>query len=307
MQVIKDTTDFSIDGVSSVTLGKFDGVHRGHRALMDRVCAYADGSPERPAKVVFSLLIAQKVLLTRSERRSVLSDAGIDVLIECPFEESVMNMEAEDFVRDILRDRLHAVHVVVGADYHFGHERKGDAAMLCSLGEQEGFTVEILPKVQDEGGDISCTRIRSALVAGDMERVREMLGFSFFVDGTITHGRELGRKIGFPTANMIPGKEKLLPPNGVYYVRGHVDGESFGGVTNIGMKPTVNGTELGIETFLFDCSRDLYGKELRVELLHFARPERKFDSIGELTDQIARDREAGEAYYRSLAQLPESF
>ena len=300
MQVIKDTTDFSIDGVSSVTLGKFDGVHRGHRALMDRVCAYAEGSREKPVRVMFSLLIAQKMLLTRSERRTVIEKAGMDVLIECPFEDSVMNMEAEDFVRDILRDRLHAVHVVVGADYHFGHERRGDVELLRKMGEQEGFTVEILPKVRDEGGDISCTRIRRLLQDGDMERVREMLGFSFFVDGTVTHGREIGRKIGFPTANIIPGNEKLLPPNGVYFVRGHVDGEVCGGVTNIGVKPTVSGTELGIETCLFDCSKDLYGKQLRVELLHFARPEKKFDSIEELANQIERDKEAGMAFYRSF-------
>ena len=112
MQVIKGTTDFSIDGVSSVTLGKFDGVHRGHRALMDRVCAYAEESPKKPVRAVFSLLIAQKMLLTRSERRTVIEETGMDVLIECPFGKSVMNMEAEDFVRKILRDRLHAVHVV---------------------------------------------------------------------------------------------------------------------------------------------------------------------------------------------------
>ena len=298
--MIKDTTDFSIDGVSSVTLGKFDGVHRGHRALMDKVCAYAEESPQKPARVVFSLLIAQKMLLTRSERRTVLSETGIDVLIECPFEKSVMNMEAEDFVRDILRDRLHAVHVVVGADYHFGHERRGDAEMLRKMGEQEGFTVEIVPKVQDEGGDISCTRIRRALSAGDMERVKEMLGFSFFVDGTVTHGREIGRKIGFPTANILPGNEKLLPPNGVYFVRGHVDGEVYGGIANIGVKPTVGGTQLGIETCLFDCSRDLYGKQFRVELLHYERPEKKFDSVEELKLQIGKDKEAGLAFHRSF-------
>ena len=300
MQVIKGTTDFSIDGVSSVPLGKFDGVHRGHRALMDRVCAYAEESPKKPVRAVFSLLIAQKMLLTRSERRTVIEETGMDVLIECPFGKSVMNMEAEDFVRNILRDRLHAVHVVVGADYHFGHERRGDAALLRKMGEQEGFTVEILPKVQDEGGDISCTRIRRALQEGNMERVSEMLGFSFFVDGTVSHGREIGRKIGFPTANIVPGQEKLLPPNGVYFVRGHVDGEVCGGVANIGVKPTVGGTELGIETCLFDCSKDLYGKPFRVELLHFERPEKKFASVEELKLQIGRDQEAGLDFFRSF-------
>ena len=269
---------------------------------MDKVCAYAEGSPKKPVRAVFSLLIAQKMLLTRSERRTVLAETGIDVLIECPFEKSVMNMEAEDFVRDILRDRLHAVHVVVGADYHFGHERRGDAEMLRKMGEQEGFNVEILPKVQDEGGDISCTRIRRALQEGNMERVREMLGFSFFVDGTVAHGREIGRKIGFPTANIIPGREKLLPPNGVYFVRGHVDGEVYGGVANIGVKPTVGGTELGIETCLFDCSKDLYGKPFRAELLHYERPEKKFASVEELKLQIGRDQEAGLDFFRSFTK-----
>lgn len=301
MQVIKETIDFCLTNPSVITLGKFDGVHRGHQALINEVLSIARasaGTNEKLASVVFSICVSPVTLLTRPERRMLLSDWGIDTLIECPFIPAFITMEAEDFVREFLVGRLHAKAIVVGRDYRFGYGRRGNVAMLEEMGEELGFTVKAFSKVKDGPLDISSSRVRKALSEGDIETVNHLLGYAFFIDGPIIHGRRIGRTIGFPTTNLIPGMGKLLPPNGVYAVRSVIGENAYYGITNIGTKPTVDGSFIGVETFLYDCSDDLYGEEQKVELLHFIRPERKFPSIEALKRQILSDREAGREYFK---------
>lgn len=302
MYIIKDSFDFTVEHSTVITLGKFDGVHRGHQALIERVKSYAASHKSlgrSPKTVVFTFMINQYTLLTVEERREIIGNMGIDILVECPFVPMIITMEAEDFVRKILVEQMQVCHLVVGEDFRFGYGRCGDVAMLRELGRRYDFTVEVVEKVTDEEGRISSSRVRESLREGDMETVNRLLGYSFFVEGSVIHGRRIGRAIGFPTTNLIPDGSKLLPPNGVYFVRTRIGGKAYNGVTNIGTKPTVDGHFLGVETYLYDCEdgTDLYGKKQRVELLHFSRPEKKFSNIDDLKAQIAMDRENGAAYF----------
>ena len=302
MYIIKDSFDFTVNHNTVITLGKFDGVHRGHQALIDRVLKYA-GEHQRmgktPKTVVFAFMMNHNMLLTVKERRELLKNEGVDILVECPFVPLIITMEAEDFVRKILVEEMQACHLVVGNDYRFGYGRHGDVELLERLGRKFGYTVEVVDKVKDGDTRVSSSRIREALRTGDMENVNRLLGYRFFVEGSVIHGRRIGRTIGFPTTNLIPDGSKLLPPNGVYFSRCRIGGKTYDGVTNIGTKPTVDGHFLGVETYLYDCEEDadLYGRKQRIELLHFSRPEQKFSSVSELREQITKDRESGRRYF----------
>ena len=244
MYIIKDSFDFTVEHSTVITLGKFDGVHRGHQALIERVKSYAASHKSlgrSPKTVVFTFMINQYTLLTVEERREIIGNMGIDILVECPFVPMIITMEAEDFVRKILVEQMQVCHLVVGEDFRFGYGRRGDVAMLRELGRRYDFTVEVVEKVTDEEGRISSSRVRESLREGDMETVNRLLGYSFFVEGSVIHGRRIGRAIGFPTTNLIPDGSKLLPPNGVYFVRTRIGGKAYNGVTNIGTKPTVDG------------------------------------------------------------------
>ena len=306
MLIIKDTIDISYDYPTVVTLGKFDGVHRGHMELVDRVLAYekahrVDGM--NPVSCVCCFKVSPVGLLTTEERREILKKKGVQLLVEVPFVPELITMEPEQFVARILVEGLHARHVVVGEDYRYGYQRRGDVSLLRKLGEDFGFTVETVSKVRDGGQDISSTRIREALAGGDMETVRNLLGYSYFVTGKVIHGRRLGRTLGFPTTNVIPDLEKILPPCGVYTVRSEINGKVYNGITNIGTKPTVDGHFVGVETFLYKCSEDLYGETQKVELLHFLRPEMKFPTIEELKKRIEEDRRDGEIFFQNQENL----
>lgn len=297
MRHIKGTLDFQEKQNCVVTLGKFDGIHLGHRVLIDRVLAYN----EKPAvKTVFAFDIAPVTLLAKKERRQMLEKMGIDLMIECPFVPEVITMEPEQFVKKFLVEQLNAVHIVVGTDYRFGYRRAGNASLLSKLGQKYGFTVEIVDKVMDGDREVSSSYIREILAEGNIEKVNELLGYEFFVTGKIVHGRQVGRTIGIPTTNLIPPKGKLLPPNGVYVTRTTAGDKTYDGMTNIGYKPTVEGSFIGVETYLFDCEEDLYGTDEIVRLRHFVRPEEKFESLDALKAQLKKDEETIRAYVRSM-------
>ena len=300
MLIIKDTIDISYDYPTVVTLGKFNGVHRGHMELVDRVLSYEKENRVEgmnPVSCVCCFQVSPVGLLTTEERRDILRKKGVQLLIEVPFVPELITMEPEQFVSRILVEGLQARHVVVGEDYRFGYQRRGDVGLLRKLGEEFGFTVEAVSKVQDDGQDISSSRIREALTKGDVETAGRLLGYPYFVTGKVIHGRRLGRALGFPTTNVIPDPGKILPPCGVYTVRSEVNGRVYNGITNIGTKPTVDGHFIGVETFLYKCNEDLYGETQKVELLHYQRPEMKFPTIEELKERIEKDRKAGEIFF----------
>lgn len=282
---------------SVITLGKFDGVHRGHQKLIRQVKKIAE--KEKLSTVVFTFDVSPQVklgmlksplLMTNEERRSTIEEMGLDYLVECPFTDEVKNMEPEDFVTEILCRRLKARALVVGSDFHFGKKRRGDAALLLKMGEELGLEVCVETKEKDGHREISSTYVREELAEGHMEKVADLLGVPYSVKGEIVHGNHIGHKLGFPTINQIPEKGKMLPPKGVYLSKTLVDGREYDGISNVGTKPTVQGESLmGIETHLLFFSGDLYGKEARVQLLSFRRPEMKFGSLAELKAQLDHD------------------
>lgn len=288
MEYIKETLDFCENQKCVITLGKFDGIHRGHRALIERVLAYKD---KEAIRTVFAFETSPVTLLSRSERRQMLEKQGIDLLIECPFVAELVSMEPETFVKRMLVNQLHVVHIVVGADFRFGYQRSGDVNTLIELGKKYGFTVEVVEKILDGERKISSTYIREELAKGNMEKVNELLGYEFYITGEVVHGKRVGRTIGIPTTNLIPPQGKLLPPNGVYVTKTTVGRQNYTGMTNIGCKPTVEGSFIGVETHLFACTEDLYGEEEKVRLQHFIRPEVKFDSLEDLKKQLKKDEE----------------
>lgn len=212
--------------------------------------------------------------------------------------ESIAHMEAEDFVREILVKRLHVKYLAVGTDFHFGHNRKGSYRLLEDMQKECGFQVEVVEKACYDGREISSTRIRKELEQGHMELVNQLLGYAYSVTGEVLYGHQIGRTLGLPTINQQPGLSKLLPPNGVYATKTRIASEIFEGITNIGYKPTIGGeTRKGVETFLFDLDRNLYGETLTVSFYGFERPERKFDSLEALKERIEKDVAWGRKYF----------
>ena len=296
MQYIKGLDAFDGRNHTAVTLGKFDGLHRGHQKLLNRIMKYAQ--KEDCDSVVCAFDMDRDCLMTNEERRAFLEDK-VDYLIEIPFTREMMEMEAEKFIDEILHKKLHASHIVVGTDFNFGHEKRGNHQMLEKYAAKYGYTVDVVEKAYYKDREISSTYIREALEKGEMELAKDLLGYPYFVSGEVLHGRHMGGRLLFPTTNLIPTTRKLLPPNGVYVSRTHLeDGRILGGMTNIGYKPTVGEKFRGVETYLYDVDEDLYGADIRVELLHFIRPERKFESLDALREQMEKDIACGKEFLK---------
>ncbi|SFG56678.1 riboflavin kinase / FMN adenylyltransferase [Lachnospiraceae bacterium C7] len=296
MEYIRETLNFKIENPTAITLGKFDGLHRGHELLMDNLMKISKEENLKSVAFTFDMaptyIVANKepeVLTTNEEKYYIFEKTGLDYLIECPFTKEVMNMEPEKFIKWLVND-INVRYFVVGNDFHFGHNRKGDYHVLKKFAAKYGYKVLVLDKMQDEHRDISSTYIREEVVKGNIKKVNELLGYDFFVKSVIIHGNQIGRTVGIPTINMSLPKEKLLPPKGVYVTTVLLDDKTYRGVTNIGNKPTISeNNPLGVETFILDFSQDVYGKEAVVSFHDFVRPEMKFDSLEKLKEQMERD------------------
>ena len=280
----------------AVTMGKFDGIHRGHRKLIEKILEHKKETGA--AAVVLAFVSDKKMILTKAERRDLLDHMGVDILLECPLDSRLRHMKAENFIRQILVGDLHLSCAAVGEDFRFGFERKGTPEMLKKFGERYGFSAEILPKEMDGQRKISSTYIREELSRGNMEKVSSLLGGDFYVSGAVEHGRGMGHRTFFPTANLIPMPEKLLPPNGVYVTLSSFGQEVYPGITNVGYKPTVGEKFIGVESYLLDCEKNLYGKSCTVQFKKFLRPEHKFSSFEALKEQISRDIEKGREFFQ---------
>ena len=245
-----------------------------------------------------------QVLTTNAEKVKLFEGVGVDYLIECPFTEEIRCMEPEDFLRKTVKS-LNVKYLVVGKDFHFGHNRRGDYQMLQSFAGFYGYEVRVVDKMQKDGRDISSTFVREEISRGNIELANELLGYEFFVEGRILHGKHMGNAVlGIPTINLLPPEEKLLPPLGVYVTVTECQGSSYGGITNVGRKPTIGGNfPIGVETHLFDVSKDLYGEEAKVRFLSHVRPEQKFRSLDSLISQMKQDIQYGRAYYENTRRL----
>lgn len=295
MQYFKGTTDFSFTN-TVVSLGKFDGMHRGHRKLIEKLNKEKQSDQisvvftfDVPPKKVISGS-ATKCILTKDEKKQVHETLGLDVLIEYPFNYETASMFPEEFVKDILVNKLGVSLVVVGKDFRFGRNRSGDIKTLESLGEKYGFKVFALEKERYGFRDISSTYIKKEIETGHIEEANKMLGYKFMVVGEVVYGNRLGNTIGFPTINIIPSEEKIIPLDGVYQTEVEVENVIYKGITNVGYKPTVNIEKTrNIETHIFDFSGDIYGKTVTVRFERFIRKEKKFSSVEELKKQIKKD------------------
>ncbi len=317
MICITGTKDIKLER-TAIALGKFDGLHRGHQILIEKIKQYKS---EGLKAVMFTFDFHPMALLrhrpvelifTREERRAWAEKRGIDVLVEFPFTEETSAMEAEDFVRDILVRDMDAKVIVAGEDFHFGHQRKGDVPLLKKMGADLDFRVDVCKKLQIETEvyedgrptgkkmmrDISSTLIRECIRRGDMEEAAKMLGVPFSVSGTVIKGRQLGRKLGMPTANVVPPAHKIMPPNGVYSSCTLTGPYEYHSITNIGLNPTVaDDNSKRMETYVYDFSGSLYGQEIEVQLFRFERPEMKFKDLDALKNQIFRDKARTMEYF----------
>lgn len=295
MKYISETTDFQLNN-SVVTLGKFDGLHIGHQLLVNHITRL---KREGYQSVMFTFSLHPmnlfsekelKLIYTSDEKCKRLEELGVDVLVVYPFSLQTASLEAKDFIQQVLVNQLDAKVIVVGSDYRFGHNRVGDVKMLQDYADEYGYEVVVYDKVLYDNEEVSSTRVRNEIANGNMELVANLLGKPYSILGTVEHGRKIGRTIGMPTANLIPSSSKLLPPNGVYASKTRILDQVYKGVTNVGYKPTVGGESiLGVETYLFDYSGDIYGKEIEVELYHYQRAEQKFLSIDVLKEQMKKD------------------
>lgn len=278
---------------TAVALGKFDGFHRGHQLLLNQVRAWQE---QGLTGVIFTFAEVgmgfgvQKRIDSHEEKRRKAEAAGIDVLLEYPFTKEFSAMEPETFVADILIGQLGVRAVAVGKDFRFGRNRSGDTALLADLGQQYGFEVMVFDKLKENQQEISSSLIRSEIEAGHMEQAAVYMGQGYRVFAEVIHGKELGTAIGIPTANQRIPMEKLLPPFGVYMAKIRWENQIFYGISNLGYKPTVSEEQsIGLETYIFDFDRNIYGVWIEVELLRFIRPEKKFAGVEELVSQMKED------------------
>ncbi len=300
MRIIEGVTQFSTKRRSAVAIGKFDGVHRGHRQLLARVLAAKEDGLEAvvftfdPPPHLFFGAKQEKELTTREEKRALFAAMGIDVLVEFPLCEETAAIRAGVFVQEILAGQLHAACIVAGSDVSFGYKKEGTYRLLQSLAPSFGYEVQLVDKVRYGNREISSSFVREEAKKGNMPLVCALLGAPYRITGMAVHGKRLGRTLGMPTVNLMPPASKLLPPYGVYDVNVLLQDKTYRGLTNIGVKPTVSQDGcISVETYLYDFHEDVYGRELTVELLAFRRPEMAFGSVEELKRQLRADMEEG--------------
>jgi len=296
MEIITDIEKMNLNKDTAVAIGKFDGLHLGHRRLLKEIL---DQKKNGLAACVFTFHPAPAVLfghsdgrelMTREEKRALLADMGVDILIEFPLTMHTAAIPAETFVAEILVKQMHVRFIAAGTDLSFGAGGKGDAALLKEMEKDCGFQVKTIEKVRLGEQEISSTYVREQLEAGNMMLVEKLLGRPYKITGTVVHGNRLGRTLGMPTVNLLPPASKLLPPCGVYYSSVLYQGKYYRAISNVGYKPTVTDERvMGVETYLYDFHSDIYGEEIEVSLHEFKRPEKRFESIEELKEQLVQD------------------
>lgn len=307
MEYIANKTDFQYKN-TAIALGKFEGLHRGHQLLFQELKKWGKSGMK---SVIFTFDMPPKqfisgqkdhVIYTKEERIYLLDKMGMDLLIAYPFQQ-LRDLSPEAFVKEILVDRLDVKAIVVGDDFGFGYQRAGNAQLLKELSKVYGYELKVIKRLQYKGEDISSSRIRKAMVEGDLTLANQMLGYPYTFVGTVCHGRRIGHTIGMPTANLIPDTNKYLPAHGVYVARVQLEGErkQYYGICNIGVKPTIDqGLCPGVETYIFDFDKNIYGKGIAVQILKFVRPEMKFTNVEELAAQIHKDAAFGKEYVQKL-------
>lgn len=310
LKIFHSINDFHSTKKTILTLGTFDGVHIGHKKILERVIQNTENKEYESLVLTFfphPRMVLQekseiKLLNTISEKIDLLEKIGIENLVIHPFDESFSRLTAEEFVKTVLINQFHIHKIIIGYDHRFGRNRTANIDDLIAFGQQYGFEVEQISVQEIDAISVSSTKIRKALSEGKMALANDYLGYDYFLTGTITEGKRLGRTIGFPTANLkIDEDYKLIPLNGVYVVKSILNQETHFGIMNIGYNPTVGNDRLSIEIHFLDFNSDLYNQKIAISILHYIRPEQKFDSIELLKEQIEKDKNSAIAYLKNLS------
>ena len=301
MKIYQQLTDFHPPHFSVVTSGTFDGVHLGHQKILRRLQELAARKQGETVLLTYwphPRLILQpedkslRLLTTLSEKVKLLEEMGVDHLIILPFTKELSQMSSDEFIRDILVDKIQTKSLVIGYDHKFGKNREGSFEYLQSHSHLFGFAIEEISRQDVDDLGVSSTKIRSALAQGDIATANKYLGRPYDLSGQVVKGQQIGRSLGFPTANIqIAEDYKLLPRDGAYAVHAEVHSIRYKAILNIGDRPTVDGQKKTIEAHLIDFEGDLYGQELRVYFQEFLREEKKFESLDALKNQLVVDRE----------------
>lgn len=295
---IKTATDYKLLSNTVVTIGTFDGVHVGHKKIIKRLVKIA--KKEKLQAIVLTFfphprMVVQKdtnikMINTIDEKTKLLEAEGIDHLVVKKFTKDFSRLSAQDYVRDILVNTLHVKHIIIGYDHHFGRNRTANINDLKAFGEIYNFKVTEISAQDINEVTVSSTKIRNALLNGDIKIANAFLGYNFFLTGTVVKGKGIGKKLDYPTANInISESYKLIPKDGVYVVRAMINNNVVYGMMNIGKNPTVEDKDHSIEVHFFDFSKDIYSLQLEVEILERLRNEQKFDSLDELKTQLNQD------------------
>lgn len=309
MKIITSLENLNISEKTSVALGNFDGVHIGHQKIMENALEASEGMQTLCftfSNHPFNFILdrdatdpaALKLICSEEDKIELIEDMGFDILVNVPFDETIMTMRAHDFFKTILIDKLNAGYVSVGFNYTYGARAEGKTDMLIEQCAEAGIGLKVQDAVMLDGKVVSSTLIREMIKEGNMELASRYLGRPVVYSGIVEHGRKLGSANGIPTANIPVHESRMAPPSGVYFTRAIVGGKEYTSVSNIGFKPTIqeNGGR-SIETNLFDFDDELYGKKIKVLFDHFSRPEVKFSSKEELFDQIRKDCANAKEYY----------
>jgi riboflavin kinase/FMN adenylyltransferase len=306
LKIFHSINDFSSTKKTILTLGTFDGVHIGHKEILEKLTQGTEQGEYESLVLTFfphPRMILQekseiKLLNTISEKIELLEKIGIQNLVIHPFDESFSRLSAEEFVCTVLVAKLHIHKIIIGHDHRFGRNRTADIDDLINFGAQYGFEVEQISAQEINTISVSSTKIRVALSEGNMELANEYLGYNYSLSGTVIRGKQLGRTIGFPTANLkIAEDYKLTPKKGAYIVESLINNKTVQGIMNIGFNPTVNGESVSLEIHYFNFNEDLYDQKIAVSLLQYLRPEQKFNSVEALTAQLESDKALAKVYF----------
>lgn len=308
LKIFHSIHDFVSTKKTILTLGTFDGVHIGHKKILEKVIQNTFNSDYESVVLTFfphPRMVLQekseiKLLNTITEKIDLLEKIGIQNLIIHPFDETFSKLTAEEFVKTILVDQLHIQKIIIGYDHRFGRNRTANINDLITYGDQFDFEVEQITVQEINDVSISSTKIRNALLEGNMELANKYLGYEYSLSGKVNKGKQLGRTIGFPTANLkIEEDYKLIPQDGVYVVQSTINKKLVKGIMNIGNNPTVDGKDKSIEVHYFDFNEDLYHKKVSVSILHRIRSEQKFENVSQLKKQLELDTTTALAYFKA--------
>ena len=279
----------------ALCIGKFDGFHKGHQLLIEE--AKKTGYPVGVLTFIFH---HAETIDSLEGKRRLAEKLGVDIYIEIEAGPSFFSLTPEAFIRDVVTDKLHARHIIVGEDFNFGRDRAGDVSTLAAHEQDGHYTLHAIRKLRDGSGEISSSRIRESILAGQMEDVTRMLGRPYTMSGIVTDGNQIGRRMGIPTANLVPESGRVLPPKGVYAMWASIDEtDRYKSIGNLGVKPTVGeDNPLGLEVHLLNYDGDLYGKRIEVEFGTFLREERRFENVDSLHRQIDEDIRRAEKWLR---------